>query len=163
MLNLLLHHSHQPLQRSNTQLRTVSFFQILMSLPSKKRLFKIRFSSALVESSSNVQVCFSPRLSPTFTNIFLEPKNAHESCVITSLPAKYRDPDTGLPFHDAYAYKEIQKLKRGEYKWSKLLGVYVGMGTYVARGVPERFREALPKPKISSTKQSTPAPLSDGK
>jgi vacuolar protein sorting-associated protein 72 len=69
-----------------------------------------------------------------------EPRDAHEKCVITSQPAKYRDPDTGLPFRDAYAYKEIQKLKRGDYKWSKLLGAYVGLGTYHARGVPERFR-----------------------
>jgi vacuolar protein sorting-associated protein 72 len=38
-----------------------------------------------------------------------------------------------------YAYKEIQKLKRGEYKWSALVGAYVGPGTFAARGVPGRF------------------------
>jgi vacuolar protein sorting-associated protein 72 len=81
--------------------------------------------------------------------ICTEPKDAQVKCVITSQPARYRDPDTGLPYYDVYAYKEIQKLKRGDYKWSKLLGAYVGLGTYHARGVPERFRGALPKAKAS--------------
>lgn len=67
-------------------------------------------------------------------------KASHEVCAITGHPARYRDPNTGLPYHSAYAYKEIQKLKRSEYKWSKLVGAYVGLGTYAARGVPERFR-----------------------
>ncbi|RFU34979.1 hypothetical protein B7463_g1341, partial [Scytalidium lignicola] len=62
-----------------------------------------------------------------------------ELCVITAYPAKFRDPSTGLPYYNAYAYREIQKLKRGEFKWSKFLGAYVGMGTYAARGVPQRF------------------------
>ncbi|KAK2626018.1 hypothetical protein QTJ16_004280 [Diplocarpon rosae] len=64
---------------------------------------------------------------------------SHELCAITGLPARYRDPRTGLPYHSAFAYKEIQKLKRSEYKWSKLVGCYVGLGTHAARGVPDRF------------------------
>ena len=66
-----------------------------------------------------------------------------ELCAITSYPAKYRDPSTGLPYCNAYAYKEIQKLKNGEYRWSKLVGAYVGQGTYAARGVPPRFMSRL--------------------
>ncbi|CAL3969003.1 unnamed protein product, partial [Diplocarpon coronariae] len=65
---------------------------------------------------------------------------SHELCAITGLPARYRDPKTGLPYHSAFAYQEIQKLKRSEYKWSQLVGCYVGLGTHAARGVPERFR-----------------------
>ena len=68
-----------------------------------------------------------------------------ELCAITSYPAKYRDPSTGLPYCNAYAYKEIQKLKNGEYRWSKLVGAYVGQGTYAARGVPPRFMSRLEK------------------
>ncbi|KAE8440704.1 hypothetical protein EG329_006790 [Mollisiaceae sp. DMI_Dod_QoI] len=75
-------------------------------------------------------------------------KASHEVCAITGYPAKYRDPSTGLPYCNQYAYKEIQKLKRGEYRWSKLVGAYVGLGTYAARGVPDRFREALIKPRL---------------
>lgn len=60
-------------------------------------------------------------------------------CVITNHPAKYRDPKTGLPYYNSYAYKEIQRLHRGDYKWSQLLGAWVGSGTFAARGVPERF------------------------
>lgn len=67
-----------------------------------------------------------------------EPKS-HPLCAITSQPAKYRDPHTGLAYFNAYAYKEIQRLKRGEYKWSALVGAYVGPGTFAARGVPGRF------------------------
>ncbi|KUJ19602.1 YL1-domain-containing protein [Mollisia scopiformis] len=74
-------------------------------------------------------------------------KASHEVCAITGYPAKYRDPSTGLPYCNQYAYKEIQRLKRGEYRWSKLIGAYVGFGTYAARGVPDRFREGLVKPK----------------
>ncbi|EMR80872.1 hypothetical protein ACHAO1_008090 [Botrytis cinerea] len=60
-------------------------------------------------------------------------------CAITHYPAKFRDPKTGLPYVNSYAYKEIQKLLRGEYRWSKLLGAYVGNATVAARGVPEKF------------------------
>ncbi|KAK1726971.1 YL1 nuclear protein-domain-containing protein, partial [Colletotrichum acutatum] len=45
-------------------------------------------------------------------------------CVITAHPARYRDPETGLPYFNAYAYREIQRLRRGEYKWSSLLGAW---------------------------------------
>ncbi|CZT12221.1 related to VPS72 Component of the Swr1p complex that incorporates Htz1p into chromatin [Rhynchosporium agropyri] len=69
-------------------------------------------------------------------------KHSHEICVITGHPARYRDPHTGLPYHNSYAYKEIQKLKRSEYKWSKLVGAYFGPGGFSARGVPDRFRNA---------------------
>lgn len=69
-----------------------------------------------------------------------------EQCAITDQPAKYRDPRTGLPYTDSYAYKEIQKLANGGSRWSSLLGCYVGPTSGVARGVPERFatnRQAL--------------------
>ncbi len=35
-------------------------------------------------------------------------------CVITGLAAKYKDPDTGLPYADLEAYKELQdQLRQG--------------------------------------------------
>ncbi|KAK3985509.1 YL1 nuclear protein-domain-containing protein [Cladorrhinum sp. PSN332] len=77
-------------------------------------------------------------------------------CVITNHPAKYRDPKTGLPYYNSYAYREIQRVHRGDYKWSSLLGAYVGKGDYTARGVPDRFKDASkglpverrPEPKL---------------
>merc|ERR1712093_867418 len=95
-------------------------------------------------------------------------KHSHEICVITGHPARYRDPHTGLPYYNSYAYKEIQKLKKSEYKWSRLVGAYVGTASYSARGVPERFRDpnaprsdavvANPDPSTStSTSGSTAA------
>jgi vacuolar protein sorting-associated protein 72 len=60
-------------------------------------------------------------------------------CVITNHPARYRDPKTGLPFYNAFAYREIQRLRRGDYKWSSLLGAWTGSAAYAARGVPEGF------------------------
>ncbi|KAH0551058.1 hypothetical protein GP486_007591 [Trichoglossum hirsutum] len=66
-------------------------------------------------------------------------KPVQELCVITSQPAKFRDPATGLPYLNSYAYKEIQKLTTGSFRWSNLLGCYVGPESAAARGVPERF------------------------
>ncbi|PQE14330.1 yl1 nuclear protein [Rutstroemia sp. NJR-2017a BBW] len=66
-------------------------------------------------------------------------KPRHSLCAITHYPAKFRDPKTGLPYLNAYAYKEIQKLRKGEYRWSALLGCYVGQQSFAARGVPSRF------------------------
>ncbi|KAL2136318.1 hypothetical protein VTI74DRAFT_4352 [Chaetomium olivicolor] len=76
-------------------------------------------------------------------------KPAHPPlCVITNHPAKYRDPKTGLPYANSYAYREIQRVYRGDYKWSRLVGAWVGRGDYAARGVPEWFlhpEKAVPK------------------
>jgi vacuolar protein sorting-associated protein 72 len=60
-------------------------------------------------------------------------------CVITNLPARYRDPGTNLPYANVAAYREIQRLHRGEYRWSQLLGAWVGGTASAARGVPGRF------------------------
>ncbi|KAB8289816.1 hypothetical protein EYC80_010101 [Monilinia laxa] len=76
---------------------------------------------------------------PTKTKTPLSKSHSHPLCAITHYPAKFRDPKTGLPYVNSYAYKEIQKLRRGEYRWSKLLGAYVGNAMVAARGVPGRF------------------------
>ena len=60
-------------------------------------------------------------------------------CAITSQPARFRDPKTGLAYANTYAYKEIQRLNNGGSRWSNLLDCYVGSTTTVARGVPDRF------------------------
>lgn len=60
-------------------------------------------------------------------------------CVITNHPARYRDPKTGLPFYNTYAFKEIQKLMEGDFKFSQLTGTWVGRGDEAAAGVPARF------------------------
>ncbi|KAI9833879.1 MAG: hypothetical protein M1838_005558 [Thelocarpon superellum] len=67
-------------------------------------------------------------------------KTTHELCVITSQPAKFRDPSTGLPYLNAYAYKEIQRLRASQFMWSTLLGCYVGPTGAAANGVPDRWR-----------------------
>ena len=89
-------------------------------------------------------------------------------CAITGLPAKFKDPKTGLPYVNSYAFKEIRRLERGEYRWSGLVGAYVGgvdrpavmlagvPPTTVpgaARGVPGRFTDpnAPPPPKVVKT------------
>jgi len=58
-----------------------------------------------------------------------------------------------LPYSNVFAYKELQKLKKGEYKWSKLVGAYVGPTTFAARGVPARFSN----PKAERTPVVEPA------
>ena len=64
-----------------------------------------------------------------------------EQCAITGQPAKFRDPKTGLPYANAYAYKEMQRLANGGSRWSNLLECYVGASNTAARGVPDRFRK----------------------
>ncbi|KAI0453245.1 YL1 nuclear protein-domain-containing protein [Xylaria acuta] len=77
-------------------------------------------------------------------------------CVITNHPARYRDPGTGLPYYNAYAFKQIRKLYSGEYKWSSLVGAWIGSGTCAATGVPARFLDPdAPGPP----KQQTPLDL----
>ncbi|KAL8829273.1 MAG: hypothetical protein Q9191_002104 [Dirinaria sp. TL-2023a] len=68
-------------------------------------------------------------------------KPNQEVCAITGFPARFRDPKTGLAYSDAYAYREIQRLRKGGSRWSNLLGCYVGSTTAAAHGVPERFRK----------------------
>ncbi|KAI0128656.1 YL1 nuclear protein-domain-containing protein [Xylariales sp. AK1849] len=75
-------------------------------------------------------------------------------CIITNKLARYKDPKTGLPYYDARAFKEIQKLQRGDYKWSRLVGAWVGTGSFAAQGVPARFLDpnAPPPPKPTEVK-----------
>ncbi|CAG9941960.1 unnamed protein product [Clonostachys rosea f. rosea IK726] len=61
---------------------------------------------------------------------------------------------TGLPFYNAHAYGEIRRLERGDYRWSKLLGSWVGSGKNAASGVPERFLNPnAPGPKKEAKKE----------
>jgi vacuolar protein sorting-associated protein 72 len=71
-------------------------------------------------------------------------------CVITSLPSRYRDPGTSLPFANSYAYHEIRHTAAQKYAWSPMLGCYVGPTGVAARGVPEKFLN--PNAKESSPK-----------
>lgn len=59
--------------------------------------------------------------------------------MITSLPSRYRDTKTYLPYANSYAYREIQRTAAQNYSWSSMLGCYVGPVGIAARGVPERF------------------------
>ncbi|KAG8737928.1 hypothetical protein FRC10_007533 [Ceratobasidium sp. 414] len=58
-------------------------------------------------------------------------------CAITGLDAPYRDPRTGIPYANAYAYKTLTRLLQHEFVWSQEKGCYVGdEGRNAARGVP---------------------------
>ncbi|OTB06913.1 hypothetical protein M426DRAFT_100529 [Hypoxylon sp. CI-4A] len=81
-------------------------------------------------------------------------------CVITNHPARYRDPRTGLPYYNAYAFQEIQKLWHGEYKWSRLAGAWMGNGSSAATGVPARFLD--PDAPGPPKKVDVPEPSKEG-
>ncbi|RGP77871.1 vacuolar sorting-associated 72 like [Fusarium longipes] len=110
--------------------------------------------NALRDRSIQTQIIFGRKM-----NKLSKPSPA-PLCVITNHPARYRDPRTGLHYYNAYAYREIQRLTRGEYRWSHILGAWVGSGTYAARGVPERF---LNPDKKGPEKKPTPNEGVDGK
>lgn len=67
-----------------------------------------------------------------------------ELCPITSLPARYRDPTTGVAYANTYAYQKLKELQEYKYTWSSMLGCYVGAAGVVARGVPDGFLSSLP-------------------
>ncbi|KHJ35500.1 putative yl1 nuclear protein [Erysiphe necator] len=65
-------------------------------------------------------------------------------CAITNYPAKYKDPKTGLYYSNLYAYKQLQKLQKGEIWWSDLVGSFVGSGSLnPAKGVPDNFHTGI--------------------
>ena len=64
---------------------------------------------------------------------------APELCAITSLPARYRDPSTGMLYANSAAYQKLQDIKKHRFTWSSMLGGYVGTTGVAARGVPEGF------------------------
>jgi vacuolar protein sorting-associated protein 72 len=45
-------------------------------------------------------------------------------CVITGLPAKYRDPKTGLPYANTRAFSMLRRLTSGTFPWNQDLGAY---------------------------------------
>lgn len=64
-------------------------------------------------------------------------------CAITGLSASYRDPRTGIPYANAYAYKTLTRLLKHEFVWSQEKGCYVGdEGQNGARGVPRGWAVA---------------------
>ncbi|KAJ5745679.1 hypothetical protein N7520_010861 [Penicillium odoratum] len=79
-------------------------------------------------------------------------------CVITSLPSRYRDPDTSLPYANSFAYGQIRNLISKGYVWSGMLGCFVGPTDTAARGVPARF---LGKEKGADEYEQTPTESTD--
>ncbi|KAF7506817.1 hypothetical protein GJ744_011429 [Endocarpon pusillum] len=71
-------------------------------------------------------------------------KATQELCPITSLPARYRDPTTGVAYANTYAYQKLKELQAYKYTWSSMLGCYVGAAGVVARGVPDGFLSESP-------------------
>lgn len=62
-----------------------------------------------------------------------------EICYVTSELAHFRDPQTGIPYANIWAYKQLQKILSGQVRWSTLLEAYVGPVGEAASGVPDGF------------------------
>lgn len=101
--------------------------------------------------SREFSIYFNAKKPPRLTKI------SSSLCVITSLPSRYRDPETSLPFANAYAYHQIREAVAQKYTWSGMLGCYVGPAGVAAKGVPARFLDpnAPPEPKESEKKDSS--------
>ncbi|KAL4814230.1 YL1 nuclear protein-domain-containing protein [Aspergillus spinulosporus] len=104
--------------------------------------------------SRDFSIYFNAKKPPRLTKI------SSSLCVITSLPSRYRDPDTSLPFANSYAYHEIRHTTAQKYTWSPMLGCYVGPVGVAARGVPDRFLD--PNAKESTAKPSGVVDQSNG-
>ncbi|KAJ5432367.1 uncharacterized protein N7458_011523 [Penicillium daleae] len=83
--------------------------------------------------SKKFSMYFNAKKPPRLTKI------SSSLCVITSLPSRYRDPETSLPYANSYAYGQIRRMLSQGYIWSSMLGCFVGPGGIAARGVPDRF------------------------
>ena len=55
-----------------------------------------------------------------------------ERCPITGLAANYLDPRTGVPYANAFAFQEINKILEHEYVWNEEFGCYVGQEEVVS-------------------------------
>ncbi|RAH84728.1 YL1-domain-containing protein [Aspergillus japonicus CBS 114.51] len=104
--------------------------------------------------SREFSIYFNAKKPPRLTKI------SSSLCVITSLPSRYRDPDTSLPFANAYAYHEIRNAVSQKFSWSPMLGCYVGPAGVAARGVPARFLGG-PEAKEETLKESAPPTAGD--
>ena len=100
------------------------------------------FESVAPSARGEVGVFYNTRKAPKIA------KANQELCPITSLPARYRDPDTGVTFANLYAHQKLKELKDNRFMWSGMLGCYVGAVGVVARGVPEGF---LPDVTVQTT------------
>ncbi|KAJ6089577.1 hypothetical protein N7467_004793 [Penicillium canescens] len=83
--------------------------------------------------SRKYSMYFNAKKQPRLTKI------SSSLCVITSMPSRYRDSETGLPYANSYAYGQIRRLLSEGCIWSSMLGCFVGPADGAARGVPERF------------------------
>jgi vacuolar protein sorting-associated protein 72 len=56
------------------------------------------------------------------------------TCVITGLPARYRDPRTGIPYATTEAFAMLRRILAGEFLWtgSPQSGVALSAGCYAA-------------------------------
>nr|POE62286.1 hypothetical protein CFP56_70673 [Quercus suber] len=124
--------------KSNSILEPTQSGKILLP-SSHPRIFTLEESKYLTSKH---------RKSKTGENIPLPPLKAR--CAITSWPAKYRDPKTGLAYFDMQMYKAVQRVLAGGSMWSGLLGAWVGPapgGISIGRaasGVPEEFSRPGP-------------------
>ncbi|KAF9438918.1 Vacuolar protein sorting-associated protein 72 [Entomortierella beljakovae] len=65
-------------------------------------------------------------------------------CVITGLPAKYKDPKTGVPYANKEAYKILQNVVHHGYVWSNGLNAYChDVAQPLPKGVPAGMAEAI--------------------
>ncbi|EEP75895.1 predicted protein [Uncinocarpus reesii 1704] len=91
------------------------------------------FDSTTPQERSEYSILFNPRKPQKLQ------KPTQEICPITGRSARYRDPQTGVSYANAQAYREIRQVLAGRYAWSGFLGCFVGELGGGARGVPERF------------------------
>lgn len=101
------------------------------------------FESIVPADRGEFGVFYNNRKAPKLSKVH------QELCPITSLPARYRDPSTGVAYANSYAYHKLKELKEHRFIWSGMLGCYVGTAGFVARGVPDGFLSERPANAIT--------------
>ncbi|KAF1941917.1 YL1-domain-containing protein [Clathrospora elynae] len=104
------------------------------------------------------------------TEIMLKP--GQKICPITNKVARYRDPETGIAYHDVRAFGVLRGVVGGGFSWSGDLGCYVGgrakplesmggkgfLGMPPAKNVPRRFWE-MTSPRKERERVMAPPPM----
>lgn len=60
------------------------------------------------------------------TSLLIKPARKTPTCVITGLPALYRDPRTQAPYASIAAYKTLTSVISHSYSWSETVGAFTG-------------------------------------
>ncbi|CAI6334491.1 unnamed protein product [Periconia digitata] len=125
------------------------------------------FNWSLPDATAFVTAMLSPPKATTKKEREALNKPRKELCAVSNKDARYRDPETGIAYHDSRAFGVLRGVVGGGFVWCGEAGCYVGgrakpmvgmgkgfLGMAPARGVPKRFLE-MQREVVGAAKKNT--------